>query len=1084
MTFYHWFPSHPNDSELSGDTKKLHEIGQELRASVAQREQRPPQTDFRRISSVPDVWSQHRLFEMLLSKESLDPSYNEYEIIAKREWRAMMAIIVLAESYGVQLRTKTIDFLQNESKNAYIKAAYSVRPCEKSWNSMDIYYVEKDGREYPIAMTSPTVHIVPTKDAWENLRTVYPGRIPWITNDLANAPVVELGNKEMPFMLPGAEGERAYAMLPVHALMLKEWLAMYRAQTPETQNKDVLEKYEEALNKAYQLNGKSVPNITGFFATESQRTGLKLFSMRVPNKLQIFLDHVFYSRIGQPNSLGSIPDTHKFAGGISPQSIFSQKMPSGDYAHFFVAMPVTETFWQLWQNNLGCAPSYTIDCEFVAKSVELSSITVTVTFGDIRFSKTYGEGEIDNAYWRNLCTAGIWPRQKIANWTDYFMVCYEINDFRIEPLKRRPDYRAKTYDKREGLDGPITYYKLTYAPECCVLLKNNIPIGYFLIRERQELSKGDDSRVYRAAMDFGTSSTTIYGGLKDTPAKQLSGINLWSLPLINTFDAEGIENSRLERYFFPPLPTPKERAGKIRQTETRAISYDELEKDPELAAAYPSCIPMQTILADAISENVARNYLRDSWIYFRGFAAKRDVEYWPKIESNLKWAQADPVNQHRIRAILAQMLVMIALEARSQRCGKIMLTASYPLAFDEITRRAFYTALNEMLRAVCATTGLLIVPPGGAEAANANAVEFVDSITESEAVFRFTVSQDEGAENYYVVDIGGGSTDIFISLTGEGNKRKSYSTSLGFGARKVLLDKLTHRDNEILKLLMRNADDGIDKVIVDKEKYVANIFGPNAHSLIEDLFALRVPFDPDNPAAALVANNFGDAFLNYCAGNQSDPLLIGLKKRIAFYLAASIWLSGMMLRGDSNPKLSVALLFAGNGSKMIRWIEPDLERIRFFVYQLFQEAAGLTIQRENFGCLFSAMPKEEVAYGALMDLRDGLIDEKRTTAKQIYFDRKDDHDSDIKTYHSIHYGRKDIETDQAEFERFLTAYRQCAIASFDWAFEKDEYDASVIERRGIEGGIKKTQPAKGYFLSAVEAVSNFYLGPTAEKRTL
>jgi len=1084
MSFYHWFPSHPNECELSGGVDKLHDIGQELRVSAARQEQRPPQTDFQRISSVPDVWSQHRLFDMLLLNDALDPSYVEYETIAKREWRAMLAIVVLAESYGVQLQTKTIDLRDGQSLNPYLRAACSVRPNRDSWDSMDIYYIEKDGREYPIAMTSPTVHIVPTKDAWESLRAIYPGRIPWLTSEMANAPVVDRGDTAAPFMLPGAEGERAYAMLPVHALMLKEWLTMYRAQVPEAQNKDILLKYEESLSKAYRLRAGTMPDITGFFAAESQRTGLRLLNMRVPNKLQIFQDRVFYSRIEQNSTAHSIPDTHKFAGGISQESIFSQRMPSGDFAHFFVAMPVTETFWQLWQSNLGCTPTYSIDCEFVAKSVELSSITVTVTFGDIRFSKTYSAPEIDSSYWRNLCTAGIWPRQKIANWNDYFMICYEFNDYRIEPLKKRPEYRSKTYEKREGLEGAITYYKLTYAPECCVLLKNNTPIGYFMIRDRQVVGNGDDSRVYRAAMDFGTSSTTIYGGLKDTPAKQISGINLWSLPLINTFDAEGIENSRLERYFFPPLPTPKERGGKRRQTEARTVSYDDLEKEPELAAAYPSCIPMQTILADAISENVARNYLRDSWIYFRGFAAKRDVEHWPKIESNLKWAQADPVNQHRIRAILAQMLVMIALEARSQRCGKIMLTASYPLAFDEITRKAFYTALNEMLRAVCATTGLLIVPPGGAEAASANASEFVDSITESEAVFRFTVSQDEGAENYYVVDIGGGSTDIFISLTGEGNRRKSYSTSLGFGARKVLLDKLTHRDNEILKLLMKNADDGIDRVIVDKEKYVKNIFGPNGNSLIEDLFALRVPFDPDNPAAALVANNFGDAFMNYCAGDRTDSLLLSLKKRIAFYLAASIWLSGMMLRGDSNPKLSVALLFAGNGSKMIRWIEPDLERIRFFVYQLFQEAAGIAIQRENFGCLFSDMPKEEVAYGALMDLRDGLIDEKRTIAKQIYFDRKDDHDSDIKTYHSIHYGRKDIETDQAEFERFLTAYRKCATASFDWAFDKDEYDTSVIEKRGIEGSIKKAQPVRGYFLSAVEAVSNFYLGPTAEKRTL
>ena len=130
------------------------------------------------------------------------------------------------------------------------------------------------------------------------------------------------------------------------------------------------------------------------------------------------------------------------------------------------------------------------------------------------------------------------------------------------------------------------------------------------------------------------------------------------------------------------------------------------------------------------------------------------------------------------------------------------------------------------------------------------------------------------------------------------------------------------------------------------------------------------------------------------------------------------------------------------------------------------------------------MPKEEVAYGALMELPNGMVDEKGATAKQIYFDRKENHDSDFKTYHSIHYGRKDIETDQAEFERFLKSYRQCAIASFDWAFDKGEYEPSFIKTSGINDSIQKLQSEKGYFLSALDVISDDYLGPTADKQTV
>ena len=97
MSFYHWFSSHPNEIDLSGGIYKMQDIAKELRIVDAKQEARPKQTDFRRISSVPDIWSQHRLFEMLLLNKAEDPSYLEYEAIAKREWRAMLSLLVLAE---------------------------------------------------------------------------------------------------------------------------------------------------------------------------------------------------------------------------------------------------------------------------------------------------------------------------------------------------------------------------------------------------------------------------------------------------------------------------------------------------------------------------------------------------------------------------------------------------------------------------------------------------------------------------------------------------------------------------------------------------------------------------------------------------------------------------------------------------------------------------------------------------------------------------------------------------------------------------------------------------------------------------
>ncbi len=1085
MSFYHWFPSHPNESELSGDSKKLNDIGQELRITSAKQEQRPVQTDFQRISSVPDVWSQHRLFDMLLLNKALDPSYVEYEHIAQREWRAMLALVVLAESYGVSLQTRTIVFGDEQKKSPFLEAAYSMRPNRESWTSMDIYYIEKDGREYPIAMTSPTVHLVPAKDAWQSLRKAYEGRIPFLTKDMVHAPVVESKNGFLPFMLGEEREERTFGMLPIHALMLKEWISMYRKQAPETQNMDILVEYEKALTAAYGLNIDNMPSVGSFFAAETQRMGTKLFGVRVPNKMQMFLDRVFYALIEQNSTVDMIPDTHKYAGGISAQCIFSQQKANGEYAHFFVAMPVTETFWQLWQANESCKPTYTIDCEFNARSVNLTKIKVTVKLGAIEFSKTYAAGEIDNNYWRNLCTAGIWPRQKITDWSEYFLFCYEINDYRIEPLKKGTAHKVKSYENKEGIEGALHYYKLNESPDCCLLLKNRAPIGYLMVRDRQEIMSGDDENVYRASIDFGTSSTTLYGGIEKSEPKKISGMNLWSLPLINTIDSQGNESSWLERYFFPPLPSPMERAvqGHIKD-KLKGVSFEEIQKDSNLAAFYPSCIPMQTILADAMTTNESRGYLRDSWIYFRNFAAKRKVETWPKICSNLKWAHADPADMHRIRAILAEILVMIALEARSRRCGKISIIASYPLSFEDKTKESYYEALDAMLRAVCTTTGLLVQLPKTDDNTTgkiqAQQSLMIDDITESEAVFRFAVRQNTRRENYFVIDVGGGSTDVFISLTDQKQERNLYSTSLGFGARKVLLDKLKFDENRMLRLLVDRADDSILKVIENKQDYLEKIAGHNADSLIEDLFALRVPFDADHPAAMLVPENFGEAFLKYCAGTKGDVLFMQLKKRIAFYLGATAWLSGMMLRQEKNPKLSVMILFAGNGSKMLRWLDSELDRTKYFVYQIFQKSVGVEIDRKAFDCLFSTMQKEEVAYGALIDLPTGFYDVEKTEATQVFFDRENAQTSSIPSYHSLRYGRKDISTDREEFVEFMKTFRESAMVSYEWPFDEDEYDVSILERNNLGSAIATLEKNAGFFLSAVDVISNYYLGETTK----
>ncbi len=1103
MTFYHWFSSHPNEINLSGDTRKMQDIAKELRISDAKKTERPRQTDFRRISSVPDIWSQHRLFEMLLLNKAEDESYLEYEAIAKREWRAMVALLVLAESYGISIKTETIKFSDRVS-NHYLRAAYNTRPNQAQWPSMDVYYIEADGERFPIAMSSPTVHVIPTKDAWRNLWITCEGKIPWLTEKQVFAPVVEENGLATPFYLGEKEADKMPAMMPVHALLLQRWLSSYRetllaqqrreGSAQMLQNLPLLASYEQALSEAFRLKTDRMPSMDSFFAQDEKQVAMRIGDVRVPKNLKIFLDRVFYSTIDQGSTQPEILDTHRFAGGIAPECLVSKQQVDGKYAHFFVAMPVTQEFWRLWRDNQKLNPTYAIRCVFSADGVFLNKITATIVIGDITFSRTYPIALIDTDYWRNLCTAGIWPRQKIAGWQDYYLFCNELNGYELVP-EEETITSEKSYVGKDGVEGTLNYYKLNGAPVSAKLYINKKHCGYMQIRKCEEIPLGDAARVYRASIDFGTSATTLFGGVDDATPEKISGMNQWSLPLINGTDDAGNEKGGLERFFVPPLPLPMNLvSSQIKRGEAVRVSYEALLRNADEQGTYPGMIPMQSILCDTKESNDPREVFQDSWVNFRALMPERVASTWPKVHSNLKWNQSSQADLYRIQAMLTEILLLIALEARAGHCSMISITASYPISFDKTTRKKFFQALNEMLEVTARLTGVSVLSPTVNDCSKkydgTEKSQLVGSITESEAVYRFSILCDSYNQNYFILDIGGGSSDIFLSLLDDENHRNSYATSLGFGARTVLIDKLLSEDNLLLKKLFAAAELSKTKLVRDINRYVLTFTKQTKHSMVEDVFSFKTSRDRNNPAAAMLPTTYGEIFSNICANSEADLVIAKdnpqeykdavsfqeLKKRIAFYVGASVWLSGLMIRDGDNTGMNVSLLFAGNGSKMIQWLSPEIERIRHFITLMFQRSSTAPISKDQMKCRFSAKPKEEVAFGALADFPTGFLAPSGNPPKQVSFGHVNQLDEDLVSFHPMQYETLDILTGFEDFAMFLTAYRTVAKSSFGWDFAENEYDVSILSHGGLNAAINGHLPNNGYFLNAVDVVAAWHLG--------
>ena len=564
---------------------------------------------------------------------------------------------------------------------------------------------------------------------------------------------------------------------------------------------------------------------------------------------------------------------------------------------------------------------------------------------------------------------------------------------------------------------------------------------------------------------------------------------------MNGTDAGGNEKVGLARFFVPPLPLPlNQSSGQVRKSEATKVSYEALLKNPNDAEVYPGLIPLQTILCDTKESNDPRTVFQDSWITFRALMPQRVESNWPKMYSNLKWNQTSQADRYRIQAILTEILMLIALEARANRCSMVSITASYPISFDTTTRKKFFQALNEMLGITAQRTSVRVLSPTASDAHTKDDAtmtpQLVGSITESEAVYRFSILCDSYNQNYFILDIGGGSSDIFLSLMDDNNRRNSYATSLGFGARSILIDKLLSEDALLLKKLFSASGMATSKLVRDINRYVLTFTKQTKHSMVEDIFSLKTKRDPNNPAAAMLPATYGEIFSNICANSEINSVIAkenpqeykdslsfqALKKRIAFFVGASVWLSGRMIRDGENTGMNVSLLFAGNGSKMIQWLSPEIERIRYFITFMFQRSSNAPIQREQMACRFSAKPKEEVAFGALADFPTGFLASSGAATKQVSFGHVNQLDEDLVSFHPMQYETKDIQTDFDEFASFMQAYRAIARSSFGWDFADDEYDVNILSHGGLNAAINGHLPDNGYFLNAVEVVAGWYLG--------
>lgn len=929
------------------------------------------------LRSIPDVWTEHRIFDMIVlgandgvaTEGGAIDVMTQYKKAVEKRWRAILTVMLIGERfYGLDIKPTDIteDYFKNIDNAKinpetlrFVRAVFEARPKNAIWNDLNvpynpaivcIYSLSNSDDKRPIALSSPTSLYVPAADTWEIL---YKRGVKWIepkdvhTDDKGNTVCRYVISDDFVRELPYNE-----------AVALKEALkALIGKNSPLTQ-KTITGKEDKSAE---------IKKLIESFIMDLEREWEE----------NIFLDKVFYF-IDQVKTKDIAPDNPQL-GGIDPECyhVHPQPYEAGSYYnYYYFPMPLKDWFVEVMEKKLtpdkhkvevtySCKPKFEEDSTYVKLcSVSIEVKLVETSEGSdkpntrVKIREYSGANllELPQSEFNSVAT---WPPQNIVDWKTYYVFRHDGDGTKYQIAPKTENTAEYSVENGSILH---RYYKMKKRPEFWTLSNNRGKIiGY--IRSRQgEIGKPRKLTAFKAALDFGTSSTMLYYKEGTNKQKPLYGDAFWSTPICNP--------DRKNRGQIIPCFVPTN-------------------------AGYEKGAPYQTALAKHADDSPERpdpGVLFGRWIYFSNIASAANNSVLmanKEIVHDLKWGLKHELES---KLFLRETLYFIALIARRYGYMNAEIVASYPGAMTDAKRKSFVENLTNQAKEVKEDTGLSSMT--------------VVSVTESLAVAK-GLKRGEGKfkTGFCTVDIGGGTSDIFLcyrSRSKEGNWQ-GRGSSLKLGARDIFIKSFV-KDRTLLNQILH---EGATIPFVDKlcEDYlVANPSPTNdgapdtlkvndltseyvqeeeVFSLIEALLGYQINVDDEYKVASEVLKEVARA---------SDKIaLVNMRRRLSYYIAAVVYYAGMFSRmpsrdGSTVDVESLNIYFAGNGSRVIDWITEETEDMYAFVKIMFSAGMGTTMMPETVSV--SDTPKHEVAYGALSDHKglESLIDKDIIIAGERFRD--------------------------------------------------------------------------------------------------
>lgn len=604
-------------------------------------------------------------------------------------------------------------------------------------------------------------------------------------------------------------------------------------------------------------------------------------------------------------------------------------------------LPIKDCFLEYFNSDylLGLAPSgkKSFEIKQVASGVEVV-LRIPITGGEVEYKRIYTQDvKADAPNNKGAIVVpdedlaiGVFPPVKFnqesdAHYRIIILSDYAVNKdcscicYRNDKGAFVPDYVSRNIDVQEEQSSKV--YLLDGKTFDCARItlvsetgKERVGNGLMIPKFKQR--SGSTSLTF--AIDLGTSNTHI---------EYSSGDN--QLPKPFEFSTDQTQLSLL-----------------FMTDSALVLDHIRGEFIPESIGVNANCrFPMRTVLCiDKVNSGYNSTgtgkyepfgNASPAFMYNQKLVGTKYNEYVP----NLKWSQANPINEERIRCYIESLFLMIRTKVVQEGASiqQTQIKWFYPISMSAFKKGLFERIWTAAYKKYFNPTG---VPT---------------AITESVAPYSFFQKTRSDVTNIVTIDIGGGTTDIVVA---DSNGVKCIS-SMRFAADAIFGNSLVSVQNGELNGIIRQCkDEFISKLEGESQlqdmliQKTLNNFG-NSSEVASFLFSLA---DNEKIKAKGMCDSLD--FNAYLTRNNSQKIVFFI-----FYTSIIYHLAHLMKAKDLEVPGNIA--FSGNGSKVVTVLSPNKSSLEKLTKHIFRLVYDSDIDKDIKLIINSENPKEATCKGGL-----------------------------------------------------------------------------------------------------------------------